>query len=45
MEHADVAHETLSSMVKYRVILSDQPVTAEFAAHLVDDIVLPLLRR
>jgi AcrR family transcriptional regulator len=44
-EHAEVAHETLSSMVKYRVILSDQPVTPEFTAHLVDDIVLPLLQR
>ena len=42
---ADLVHEVLPALVLTRLVITGEPVTGEFAAHVVDDVVLPLLHR
>jgi AcrR family transcriptional regulator len=41
---ADLIHEVMPAMVFTRLVIQGKPITEEFAAHLVDTIVLPLLQ-
>ncbi len=42
---ADLVHEVMPALLINRLIIHGQPVDDEFATHVVDDIVLPLLHR
>jgi hypothetical protein len=40
----DVLYEVLPAMVITRLVINGEELTEEFAAHLVDDILIPLLQ-
>jgi hypothetical protein len=40
-----VVDEVLSAMFFNRLVISGEPIDDAFIAHMVDDVVLPLLRR
>ncbi len=42
---ADLVEEVVPAMVLNRLVIQGQPLTDEFATHVVDDVVLPLLHR
>jgi AcrR family transcriptional regulator len=42
---ADLVEEVVPAMVVNRLVIQGQPLSDEFAAHVVDDVMLPLLHR